>query len=325
NFPNPVQRFDDDDLASDQDWSTYTHKGGALLCALKGTDETAGRQLNDKRTPPSAASPWTGDPQQDLDTWYWHHVDPATYSCKMNAHWNIAFAMRSLGLNGDPKSEQGGENACFRVEHWDPRREENGHQVPAINQWYKAGDREYRSTGAHYEFGINAKGGAIFAFFLESPQSAARTLWYAGRKDANPDDLPRLRALSDILWAFWTRENSANVMQIRYFFVLGITNDQTNQLIASCLERAGKALVEWPGVSFDTATEEGHALLGSPNGAAFAYFLMQHKVQLGYKSIGKVTVFKPETDDDLAFVDPSLVFHVEDAPLPSQDGDMETD
>lgn len=51
---------------------------------------------------------------------------------------------------------------------------------------------------------------------------------------------------------------------------------------------------------------------GSPNGAAFAYFLMQHKAQLGQKVITKVTVFRPENDDDVDFVDASLCFHVAD-------------
>jgi hypothetical protein len=59
--------------------------------------------------------------------------------------------------------------------------------------------------------------------------------------------------------------------------------------------------------------------IGSPNGAAFAYFLLQHKSELGYKTINKVTVMRAETDDDNNFVDPYLVFHVVDAPAPPSD------
>jgi hypothetical protein len=44
--------------------------------------------------------------------------------------------------------------------------------------------------------------------------------------------------------------------------MLGISNDETNQVIASCLKRAKKELSEWPGTSFKTDTDEGHALLG---------------------------------------------------------------
>lgn len=47
---------------------------------------------------------------------------------------------------------------------------------------------------------------------------------------------------------------------------------------------------------------------------------MQHKAELGHKTITHVTVFRAETDDDLAFVDPHLVFHVGDV---AEDGDEE--
>jgi hypothetical protein len=46
---------------------------------------------------------------------------------------------------------------------------------------------------------------------------------------------------------------------------------------------------------------------------------MQHKAQLGYKTITKITIVRPETDDDNDFVDASLVFHVEDVPEPPPD------
>jgi hypothetical protein len=51
--------------------------------------------------------------------------------------------MQALGLNGKPKSA-GGDNACYRIEHRDPSKQENGHQVPAINQWYRIGGNDYR-------------------------------------------------------------------------------------------------------------------------------------------------------------------------------------
>ena len=136
-------------------------------------------------------------------------------------------------------------------------------------------------------------------------------LWYNNRKPADPAKLPKLRAFSDILWGYWSKDNP-NIKNVSYFFMMHISNDQTNALIATCLHNKQETLKEWPGVAFDTKSDEGHALLGSPNGAAFAYFLMQHKAQLGRKTITKVTVFRAETDDEMAFVDPNLVFHVED-------------
>ncbi|UPX16374.1 uncharacterized protein EKO05_0006781 [Ascochyta rabiei] len=207
-----VQGFFDDDMASDADWKKFTDKGCALAYGLNGNDQEAGLQMGDKRTPPSAASPWTGDLNQELQTWEWSIVDPTTYSCKMNDHWKISEAMRSLGLNSKSKPE-GGEIACYRVEHWDPKA-----GTPAINQWYTV-------DGIEYQFGTNTEGGAIFGFFLESPVYAASNTWFGGRKPANPSKLPQLRAFSDILWGYWVRENP-NVRNIRFFFMMGISNDE---------------------------------------------------------------------------------------------------
>lgn len=168
-----------------------------------------------------------------------------------------------------------------------------------------------QATKAHYEFGISRAGGALYGFFLDSPVYAAAVLWYNNRKPAEAAKLPALRAFSDLLWGYWSK-NNPDIKNVRFFFMMGISNDQTNALIATCLHNRKETLKEWPGVDFDTNSDEGHALVGSPNGAAFAYFLMQHKAELGHKTISKVTVFRAETDDDLAFMDPHLVFHVED-------------
>lgn len=177
-----------------------------------------------------------------------------------------------------------------------------------------------QATKAHYEFGINRPGGALYGFFLDSPVHAAASLWHANRKPADRAKLPKLRAFSDMLWGYWNKDNP-DVRNVRFFFMMGISNDQTNALIATCLRNKKETLREWPGVGFDAESDEGRALLGSPNGAAFAYFLVQHKAELGRKRVGKVTVFRAETDDDLAFVDPHLVFHVEDGEEEGRDGE----
>ncbi|KAH7066992.1 hypothetical protein BKA63DRAFT_571383 [Paraphoma chrysanthemicola] len=103
--------FWDDDTASDAYFERFAFKGSALMCALGGSDKTAGRLLRDTRDPP--------------------------------------------------------------VEHWDPNKQENGKQVPIINQWYSADKTPFRTTGGHYEFGMNTQGGAMFGIFLESPKTGA--------------------------------------------------------------------------------------------------------------------------------------------------------
>jgi hypothetical protein len=277
---HPTVAFWDDNHAADEDWSKYVAKGGALMCGLEGSDETAGRQMKDIREPPSAARPYNGDLKIELQNWYWRETNPSSFSCSFSEHWHLSYAMRSLGLDGRPTS-QGGDNHCHRIEHWDPEnKNDKGDRIPAINQWYSVpgNSKQYRvslhshtqdqlsltvdqATKAHFEFGINTKGGAIYGLFLEGPQASAKAIWGGGTKEPNKDDLPQLRAFSDIIWGYWVR-NNPNVKNIRYFFMLGISNDLTNQIIASCLRDANAQLSEWPGTDFSTATDQGHALLG---------------------------------------------------------------
>jgi hypothetical protein len=102
---------------------------------------------------------------------------------------------------------------------------------------------------------------AIFGTYLDGPRSAARRVWHANAKDPDLGLLPRLRSFSDILWAYWVRDNP-DVKNIRYLIMLGISNDETNQLIASALKNVGAKLGEWPGTEFGTEGVEGKALLG---------------------------------------------------------------
>ena len=64
-----------------------------------------------------------------------------------------------------------------------------------------------------------------------------------------------------MIWGYWNRDNP-DIKNIRYFFMIGISNDLTNQLIVSSLNNKKATLSEWPGTEFSTATDEGHALLG---------------------------------------------------------------
>jgi len=49
----------------------------------------------------------------------------------------------------------------------------------------------------------------------------------------------------------------------------------------------------------------------SENAACFAFFLSQHKAELGILTIDKVTVFR---NDGLGNVNPDLVFHIAEVP-----------
>jgi hypothetical protein len=63
-------------------------------------------------------------------------------------------------------------------------------------------------------------------------------------------------------------------------------------------------------VEFSMESEEGKALLASPNGAGMAWLLIMHKGVLGRKTVGKVIVFADEGVKGPR--PPSLVFCVGD-------------
>lgn len=54
-------------------------------------------------------------------------------------------------------------------------------------------------------------------------------------------------------------------------------------------------------------------VLGSPNGAVFAYFLLQRKEELGIKTITHITAVRNESPDPNEWVGVTLIFHVGDA------------
>lgn len=51
-------------------------------------------------------------------------------------------------------------------------------------------------------------------------------------------------------------------------------------------------LVPWPGTCYEASSDEGMALLGTPNGIGVSYLLIQHKEYLGHKTVESITVFE---------------------------------
>lgn len=106
-----------------------------------------------------------------------------------------------------------------------------------------------------------------------SPNHAAR------RRVPPVQDLPELRQFSDVAWIYWKNLAPPEVLRnVRGFFSLSITNAQTQSIISRIMSDHEQELESWPGTSFRWGTEQFRAILGSPNGQGFGYFLLQHKV-----------------------------------------------
>ncbi|KAL1844146.1 hypothetical protein VTK73DRAFT_2641 [Phialemonium thermophilum] len=108
---------------------------------------------------------------------------------------------------------------------------------------------------------------------------------------------------SDAAWMQWSdacQFHDGDVSNVRYIFRSWITNRVTQGLVFQALRNsfpgAAPTIGTWGSRLTLTQAEHGdafYAVLGSPNGAGSAYFLLTHKSKLGVKTIDKVDVFVP--------------------------------
>lgn len=97
---------------------------------------------------------------------------------------------------------------------------------------------------------------------------------------------------------------------IKYIFRLTIQNTATCSILNKIMTKHNYPTYNlWPGKTFSVTSEEGKAIVGTPNGAGVAWLLAQHKKELGERRIEKVTVFYAENENDLSRW-PSLCFWI---------------
>jgi hypothetical protein len=78
------------------------------------------------------------------------------------------------------------------------------------------------------------------------------------------------------------------------------------------VDRGFNQVPQWPGVQVDAPSDEYLALLGTPIGASIAFFLTQHKPELGIKHVPSITIFRDaQIDSALEY---QLLFRIEDVP-----------
>ncbi|KAJ8109708.1 hypothetical protein OPT61_g7266 [Boeremia exigua] len=122
------------------------------------------------------------------------------------------------------------------------------------------------------------------------------------------------------------RPSADAIKGLRAVVRMGIENRDTNAIVHGILQHElGGACtfplriddagcpgcckkIPWPGLTFDTSSQEGQALLGTPNGSGVVWLLKQHD-ELASKTIARVTVWCDTTKKSLT---PSLVFWIED-------------
>jgi hypothetical protein len=104
-----------------------------------------------------------------------------------------------------------------------------------------------------------------------------------------------------------------------------ITNADTNTVLRTVLDNLRQKydlgdlfLPRWPGLTFTMETDEGKALLGTPNGSGIAWLLVQHRKYLSHKAVEKVQLWYSITSA------PNLLFHLKNVEKP-EGGDSTTE
>jgi hypothetical protein len=96
---------------------------------------------------------------------------------------------------------------------------------------------------------------------FENPAYAALDQWT--KRKPTPADLPHLQRASDIMFAYWLRDNPTP-KSLRYYIVNDVQSDATNTLIASILHAKNiKEVPLWPGLKLGMWEGEGEILLGT--------------------------------------------------------------
>ncbi|CAA9963121.1 hypothetical protein PTMSG1_06489 [Pyrenophora teres f. maculata] len=261
--------------------------------------------------------------ETDLRTWGWEDFSQPSHGvvddCEMAGQGGhgLDAALQTIGADGG-SSTHGGDNVCYMFEHRDGPaiiRDENGDLPEVEDQYYVVNGKVYRATGGIYSMGVNARSGIVYFINRMSPASMAEDIW--GVPSVRPDELPKLRASSDIAWGIW-RRRSNDLANINYFFSLDIANADTGRIIARAVEDLGYNYVpEWPGLSFQPSygLKAFTAILGSPNSIGAGWFLAQHKAQMGQnRYIYRITVFTETGTEDY----PHMLLWVKQAPPPAQ-------
>jgi hypothetical protein len=139
---------------------------------------------------------------------------------------------------------------------------------------------EYPHSDAQYANIFNVDGGAIIA----------NMNWGPTYMNEEIEPVP-LRQYSDVVFLGWQQAAGDRIKGLKYVFRHQVTNKDSIAVIKEVLERRAEQAKVWPGLQISMTERDAWAILGSPNGHGVAWLLLQHKDQLGLKSVRAVTVY----------------------------------
>ncbi|KAI5359165.1 hypothetical protein Slin14017_G100670 [Septoria linicola] len=255
--------------------------------------------LQRKKDPPG--SEWSGT--NDMANWGWQSSSPAGTLESKSSDARLSSLLTSIK---DPLSSKGlditSASGMINIE--------TAHTSPTKPPSY-APNALYKPTSAIYFNIYNPLQGTIIAIRNYGPE-------YMSSKDPtwNNAPLPSMRAWSDVVTAVWTSLTSATGRQLlRYIVRINIQNQDTNDIVIEALQRVpggrkNGVAPKWPGFTFKpppvpppagggaSPTKQSkemlkafQAVLATPNVRGVVWLLLQHKFQLGAKTIKEIIVW----------------------------------
>jgi len=196
------------------------------------------------------------------------------------------------------------------------------------------------SEPVHFDSVINPSAGMLAALYTQSPMDSFRrqkTVLGAestteklpqtgGLSQVEPkhigknadwkkvgNDFPRLKYWSDVAYLQWAK-SVKTPSDLRCVLRISIKNPTTKAVVKHIMKDTLAKGDESRSLRTDDDRDHVAALLGTPNGVGVAWLLIQHKRQLGHKTVEKVTVdcHDNSTMSEDNTIDPSLVFHLRD-------------
>jgi hypothetical protein len=135
--------------------------------------------------------------------------------------------------------------------------------------------------------------------------------------------MPDLKQMSDVTFLNWKRlaGSADRIASLKYIISYHVVTPNTRGIVAELERLIEEPIPDYPGVDFpiSDADDKGLAILGTPQGAAVGYFLIQHKDALPQKTVSKVRVWK--TPSLIENLDPwvHMIFFIDDI-IPSPPG-----
>ncbi|KAL3464834.1 hypothetical protein BJX64DRAFT_286022 [Aspergillus heterothallicus] len=164
--------------------------------------------------------------------------------------------------------------------------------------------KPYSPSRATYQSLFNVDAGLLVADYNSSPK-AENPSW--------PDDkFVPLKQWSDVIFLLWEHIAGSNARDLRHHIQCAVANEVTAGIMRKAIG-VDDTFSEWDSLSplheggrtFRPGSDAYYALLNTPNGFGIAWFLIQHKAQLGIKTVSEITVFGADGERSLYFkIDP---------------------